>query len=200
VTSSDLLSALGPVVAALDALGVRHYVGGSLASSAHGVPRASIDADVVADLGPEHVAPLVRRLEAAYYVDENRARAAVEARRSFNLIHLETMFKVDVFASKRRPYDREAVQRARPEALDDSSDSPRFMTASREDIVLAKLEWFRAGGEVSERQWGDVVGVMRPGWPDLERDYLRRWAVAIGVTDLLDRALAEAAPGGTDDG
>ena len=199
MTSSDLLSALGPVVAALDALGVRHYVGGSLASSAHGVPRASIDADVVADLRHEHVVPFVRRLEAAYYVDENRARAAVEARRSFNLIHLETMFKVDVFVTKRRPYDLEALERAQPEALDDSGDSPRFMTASREDIVLAKLEWFRAGGEVSERQWGDVVGVLRTGWPDLEQDYLRRWAVAIGVGDLLARALAEAAPG-TDDG
>ena len=73
MTGSDLLSALTPVIEALEALGVLHYIGGSLASSAHGVPRASIDADVIADLKPEHASPLVSRLQAAYYLDEGRA-------------------------------------------------------------------------------------------------------------------------------
>ena len=86
MTASELLSALGPVVDALEALGVSHYVGGSLASSAHGVPRATIDADVIADLGPDHVVPLAARLQTRYYLDEGRIRAAVEARRSFNRV------------------------------------------------------------------------------------------------------------------
>jgi hypothetical protein len=196
VTGSDLLSALTPVVDALDALGVRYYIGGSVASSAHGVPRASIDADVIADLDFERVVPFVARLHGAYYVDESRARAAVESRRSFNVIHLATMFKIDVFVAKGRPFDREALRRARAEALDDAPDARRFFVASPEDTILAKLEWFRAGGEVSERQWADIVGVLKMVWPQAEHEYLGRWAAALGVGDLLGRARAEADPGG----
>ncbi len=192
MTASDLLRALGPVVDALDALGVAHYVGGSLASSAHGVPRTSIDADVVADLDLDQVRFLVDRLGERYYLDEDRIRASVEARRSFNLIHLDTMFKIDVFISKRRPYDLEALRRAQPAALEDSASARRFPVASPEDTVLAKLEWFRAGGEVSDRQWTDVVGVLRTRSGAIDDGYLERWAASLGVGDLLDRARRDA--------
>ena len=194
MTTPDVLGALGPVVDVLERLRVPYYVGGSLASSAHGFARASIDADVVADLGHEHVAPLVSALERAYYLNEDRIRSAVDTRRSFNLIHLDTMFKVDVFPAKRRPFDREALSRARAEVLEDAPEARRFLVASPEDTVLSKLEWFRAGGEVSERQWGDVVGVLKTAWDVLDRAYLARWASSIGVADLLERALADAEP------
>lgn len=196
MTASDLLAALTPLIDALDELGVRHYIGGSVASSAHGVPRASIDADVVADLDSERVAPFVGRLSEAYYIDESRVRSAVESRRSFNAIHLATMFKVDVFVSKGRPFDQEALERARPEPLTDAAGARRFFVATPEDTVLAKLEWFRAGGEVSERQWGDIIGVLKTGWPQLDQGYLTRWATTLDVVDLLERARAEAAPEG----
>ena len=195
MTASDLLSALAPVVDALDALGVRYFVGGSVASSAHGVPRASLDADVVADLDAQHVVPFVTRLEATYYVEAGRVRAAVVARRSFNLIHLATMFKVDVFVSKRRPFDREALNRARPAPLDDAVDARLFQLASPEDTILAKLEWFRAGGEVSDRQWSDIVGVLKLLGSRIDGEYLGRWATALGVRDLMDLALDESTPG-----
>jgi hypothetical protein len=192
VTASDLLRALSPVIEALEALGVGHYVGGSVASSVHGIPRTSIDADVIADLGLEHVAPLAERLRDRYYLDEGRIQASVEARRSFNLIHLDTMFKIDVFVSKRRPYDLEALRRAQPEAVESGPSARRFPVASAEDTVLAKLEWFRAGGEVSDRQWTDIVGVLRARGGDLDVGYLERWASILGVRDLLDRARTEA--------
>ena len=194
MTGSDLLAALIPVVDALEALGVRYFVGGSVASSAHGVPRASIDADVVADLEAEHVVPLVRRLEATYYVDPDRVRASVGARRAFNLIHLATMFKIDVFPSKRRPFDREALGRARPAPLDDADDARLIRLCSPEDTILAKLEWFRAGGEVSDRQWSDIVGILRLTGSGIDRAYLERWAPVLGVRDLLDRAFALSTP------
>jgi hypothetical protein len=190
VTDADLFSALRPVAAAFESLGVRYFVGGSVASSAHGLARASLDVDVVADLDPPHVSPLVRRLEDAYYVDEDRVRAAVEARRSFNVIHLETMFKVDVFVSKRRPYDQEALARA--QVLEERTADVRTFVASAEDTVLAKLEWFRAGGEVSERQWADVIGVLKTARHERDEVYMRRWAADLGVADLLERALAES--------
>ena len=194
MTASDLLAALVPVADALEALGVRYFVGGSVASSAHGVPRASIDADVVADLEAEHVVPLVRRLEGAYYIDADRVRNAVAARRAFNAIHLATMFKIDVFPSKRRPFDREVLRRARPAPLDEGAEARLFPLSSPEDTILAKLEWFRSGGETSDRQWSDIVGVLKLTGSRIDRGYLERWATALGVRDLLDRAFGESRP------
>ena len=103
MTEPDLLVALAPVLDALRQLGVRHFVGGSIASSAHGVPRASIDADVVAELLPTHAAPLAASLRGAYYVPEARLVDAIAQRASFSVIHLGTMVKVDVFVSRGRP-------------------------------------------------------------------------------------------------
>ena len=194
MTAPDLFLALGPVLEVLRALGVRHYVGGSIASSAHGVPRASIDADVVAELGPRHVAPLAAALREAYYVSEERVRDAVSRRGSFNVIHLETMVKVDVFVSRDRPFDRRAFDRARPASPEGGSEIP---VSSAEDTVLAKLEWYRRGGEVSERQWTDVTGVLRIVGA-LDEAYLRHGAVELGVADLLDRALDEVQRGRRD--
>ena len=191
MTESDLVAALQPVADSLDALGVTFYLGGSLASSAHGVARASLDADVIADLAAEHVDPLVVRLQPDYYIPVDRLRRAVIARSSCNFIHLATMFKIDLFVSKRRPFDREAAARARPHPLGGGAGAREFPIASPEDTVLAKLEWFRLGGESSERQWWDIVGVLKVT-RDADVAYLREWAASLDVGDLLDRALADA--------
>lgn len=191
MTESDLVAALRPVAAALDALGVHYYLAGSVASSAHGIARASLDADIVAALEAHHVDPLIARLAPEYYIPVDRLRSAVAARSSCNVIHIETMFKIDVFVSKGRPFDREAAERARPQAIDEAPDAPAFPVASPEDTVLAKLEWFRLGGETSERQWWDVVGILKVN-EDADRAYLRRWAASLGVADLLERALTHA--------
>jgi len=189
---SDLLAALAPVVRTLDALAVAYYVGGSLASSAHGVARASLDVDLIAALEPVHVRPLVAALQGSYYLDSDRIEASVRDRRAFNLVHLDTMFKVDIFVARDRSFDREALRRARVEVLGEGSETLRVPIATAEDTILAKLEWFRTGGEVSERQWADVVGILKVGGPATDEAYLRQWAAALGVSDLLDRALTAA--------
>jgi len=194
VTGPDILLALGPVLEALRRLGVRHYVGGSIASSSYGVPRASIDAGVVAELGPAHAPRFVAALRGSYYVSEERVRDAIARRASFNVIHFETMVKVDVFVSKDRPFDRRAFERARPAAAEEGITLP---VSSAEDTVLAKLEWYRRGGEASERQWTDVTGVLRAVGA-LDEAYLRQGAVELGVADLLDRALDEVQRGRRD--
>lgn len=185
---ADLLAAVEPVLEALRALGVRHYVGGSIASSVHGLPRASVDVDVVAELGPGHVEPLVAALADSYYVPDARVRDAVARRRSFNVIHLATMVKVDVFVSRDRPFDRRAFERS---GRAPAEGAPGIPVSSAEDTVLAKLDWFRRGGETSERQWTDVVGVLRSA-AGLDEAHLRQGASELGVTDLLERAVAEA--------
>lgn len=191
MSDSDLLAALGPVLAVLRNLGVRHFVGGSIASSAHGVARASVDGDVVAELGPSHIAPLVAALGDTYYVPEERIRDAVARRASFNLIHLDTMLKVDVFVSRDRPFDRRAFERSRPASIG-GDGSATLPISSAEDVIVAKLDWYRRGGEVSTRQWTDVMGVLQVTGSALDLPYLRRSAIELGVDDLLDRALEEA--------
>jgi len=187
----DLYAAMAPVLAAFEQLGIAYYVGGSVASSVYGIPRATLDVDLVADLHADQVLPLVQQLQDAYYISEDAAREAIRDQSSFNVIHLQTMLKVDIFVRKARPFNAEAFQRARREQVDDAGGHT-LMLPSPEDILLAKLEWYRQGNEVSDRQWSDILGIMKVQAEALDLEYARRWAGALGVADLLERALAEA--------
>ncbi len=184
-------AALMPVTEVFQELGIAYHLSGSLAGASHGVSRTTLDADLVADLQLEHIAPLVQRLQQNYYVDAEMIHDAVLARSSFNVIHLPTMFKVDIFILKPTDYDRQAFLRADLRVLDDAPDSPLFYVESAEDVVLNKLRWYRLGGEVSERQWSDVLAVLRVQAGLLDLAYLRHWSTALGVEDLLARALSE---------
>ncbi len=179
------------VIEVLETLHVPYFIGGSLASAVHGVVRATMDVDLVAALQPEHVAPLVEQLGAAFYADEAMIREAIARRSSFNLIHLDSMFKVDVFVTSGRPFERAQFDRRVLQTL--AQEPPRTAyVATAEDIILAKLEWYRQGGERSERQWRDVIGVIQVQGEALDLTYLRHWAVRLGVADLLERALNES--------
>jgi hypothetical protein len=187
---------LNPIAAALlvtdtlDGLGVPYMLGGSMASAVHGVVRTTLDADIIADLRPEHAAPFVQALEDEFYVDEGLIHTAIQWRMSFRLLHQATMFKVDVFLPKRRPFDEEQFgRRIRAQILPEPEHA--VWITSAEDIILAKLEWYRMGNEVSERQWRDVLGVIKTQADRLDLTYLRQWATALQVEDLLERALKE---------
>lgn len=193
IDPADALLALTPLVEILEKLEVPYYLGGSVASSAYGTARSTLDVDLVADLAEEHVTPLVEALEGGFYIDANMIRGAIAAKSCFNIIHLATMVKLDVFAVKDRDYDRTALGRIGSEFLHPSSESTRkFPFASREDIILNKLEWYRLGDEISQRQWGDILGVMNVQADLLDNDYLDTWAADLGVMDLLERARRES--------
>jgi hypothetical protein len=190
MNTSQILAAITPIVEAFGQLGVLYHIGGSVASSVYGILRATIDADLVADLHLEHVRPLVMQLEADYYIDEDMIRDAIKRRSSFNVIHLDTMLKVDVFIPKSRLFDQEELRRAQQEVLLEGTRP--FNIASPEGTILNKLEWYRMGGEVSDRQWNDILGVLKVQGTNLDMAYLRRWSVNLSVTDLLERALVDA--------
>ena len=180
------------VTDALEALSVTYAIGGSLASAVHGVMRATMDADLVAEVQMKHIEPLVQALGNAFYADVEMMREAVRQHSSFNVIHLDTMFKVDVFVAKPREFDRSQLARRQSYVLSEDPLRRAYIT-SAEDIVLAKMEWYHIGGRISDRQWRDILGVMKVQQDRLDHEYLRRMATTLGVSELLEQALAEAA-------
>lgn len=195
VTTVDVpieqLETLRTVVAAFDRLGMPYVLGGSIASTLHGTPRQTRDADVAVDPFPARASEFVACFGEPYYVSEEAVRRAIADRSSFNIINTETGFKVDVFVHKGRPFDRSVMGRRSPVPLPDM-EGQSIQVASAEDVVLLKLEWFRLGGETSDRQWGDVLGVLRAQAGMLDEGYLDRWAKELGVSDLLGKARGEA--------
>lgn len=162
------------VVAALERQGIEYFLGGSLASSLHGEPRFTQDADLVVNLTQNCIPDLVAELSADFYLSEQ------------NLVHFTSGFKVDLMVSRQRPFDRARFQRSQLM----SAGGYEFRVATPEDMVVVKLEWFRLGGEVSDRQWRDVLSLLLLSASDVS--YMRTWSAELGVADLLERALQEA--------
>ncbi len=185
---SEPIQVTKKVVNAFELLGIPYLIGGSFATAVYGVVRATMDADVVADIKPAQVEPLVGLLQKEFYISSEMILEALRHTSSFNLIHLETMFKVDVFILKQRPFDLNQMQRRISQSLGEPLDEKAYFCTA-EDIILAKLEWYRAGGEASERQWRDIIGVLELEGDRLDFDYLKKWAVALGVQDLMQRAI-----------
>jgi len=179
------------VASVLEGLGIPYVVVGSFASSARGVRRATVDADIVARVQVKQVPDLVKILSSLdYYVDDLAASRAIESERAFNAIHLDSAFKVDVYTA-RDEFSKLEIERKMPENILPNSDTIVYI-ATAEDTVVAKLVWFRKGGEVSDRQWSDVLGVLKVQKGALDYDYITKWCEQLGVRDLLDKAMAEA--------
>ncbi len=179
---------------AFDDLGIPYLVGGSLASSLHGIPRSTHDVDIIANIRQSHILPLVKKLEADFYIDEEMIRNAIMHNASFNVIHLDTMFKVDVFILKHDPASRKEMARRERYHISDDPRQTLFL-ATAEDTILHKLYWFQLGGGVSDRQWNDVLGVLQIQDKSLDFKYLEQGARQRGIQALLEKVLNEAGLG-----
>lgn len=189
--AEDSLSAAEEMAAVFDSLGVRYLLGGSMAAAVWSEPRFTRDVDMVADLANRHVTPLIAALGERWYADEILIRDAVARRSSFNLIRLTRMVKVDVFVPPEGGHHGAKWDRARPVRL--SRDSMRTVaTTSAEDILIQKLDWYRAGGEVSEQQWRDVTALIRTLGDELDWTYVQSWTERLELAVLLERARQDA--------
>lgn len=188
--TTDILAALNPVVEAFEKLSIPYHIGGSVASSIYGMARATMDVDIVADIKKHNVPKLIKLLQDRYYIDDDIIIEAIQTTSTFNLIHFETAIKIDVFICKDEPYHREALERRVKDRLDEESDFEYYFSAP-EDIVLAKLQWFERGKRISERQWLDIIGVIKVQGENLDFPYLMEWAKKLGLFHLLKKAFNE---------
>ncbi len=191
--ASDPLIVVRLLASAFQRLDIPYLIGGSIASSAFGEFRATQDVDFAVDMVDTHAEPLVRTLGLEFYSDESAILDAVKRRSSFNVIHLPTMYKADVFVLPDDDVYRNEMARRQLTALPFGDEMVSVYVASPEDIVLHKLRWYRLGEEVSERQWRDVLGVLKVQAGGLDEEYMRTEANKLGVADLLNKALVEAA-------
>jgi len=173
----------------LDDLDIPYALGGSMASSLFGEPRSTVDVDIAIRLATDRADAFLERAEAEFYVPVDAARAAVEAQTSFNLLDTKCGLKVDLFVLGEGPLDRMQIDRRIKVAIP-GIDGGIWVT-SPEVQVLRKLDWYLKGGSVSDRQWRDVVGILRTTRA-LDTGYLLEAARTIGLHDLLAVALDQA--------
>ena len=174
----------------LDRLEVPYEVGGSVASSAHGIPRTILAVDLVVDLDRERIDDLASELKGDFYADPELIRDAFAQGRAANLIHLRTAWKFDLFPLQSDEYSRmEFSRRSFREIRPYGNEPVECVVASAEDTILRKLQWYRAGKEHSERQWRDLQAVVQTVGANLDIQYLRHWAAHLKVEDLLERLL-----------
>lgn len=169
---------------------ITYVLVGSFAGSMHGMYRATADIDIVADVHSEQVVPLLAALQKNFYVDEHAVREAIDRRQSFNAIHFDTVFKVDIFIPKSDEFSRKLIERRELKKLAPDEEQMVYV-ATAEDTILAKLRWYHSGGRVSNNHWNDVIGIIGASSSTLEVPYLRGWAEKLGITERLDQAFEE---------
>ncbi len=173
--------ALELVLSRFDKFNISYMITGSFASNIHSVPRATFDADVVIELAPKSLKKLLDSFAGDFYVSSEAAEEAIKTQRMFNVIHLETGFKVDLIIKKDRAFSQKEFSRR--EKVNYMDQDRWFATA--EDMILAKLEWSKMGD--SEKQFKDALNVVKVQGENLDRSYLEEWAKELGVQDLLQR-------------
>jgi len=187
----DPIAVTANVTAVLEELYIPYFICGSLASTFHGMVRTTQDSDLVAVLQEHHILPFIEALEGEFYVDGEMIKEAIRRQGSFNIIHRESMFKEDIFIPALRTLEQSQFDRADVQIL---SEKPQVKAriATAEDTLLAKLEWYLLGGEVSERQWRDVLGILKIQGDNLDLNYLGQYARELEIEELLEKALSEA--------
>ena len=182
--------ALRIFLAILAELGLRYFAVGSVASSIHGIARFTNDVDLLVGIGQQEIDRMAALARDEFYIDADEARRSIRTGRAFNLVHLASASKIDVFPIGQDDFHRSELERsAEAEWAIPGQEPIRLRVASAEDTVLSKLRWYKMGGMVSDRQWSDILGVASRS--AIDREYLKEWAPRLGVADLLDRLLSE---------
>jgi hypothetical protein len=185
------LEVLQLVTEKLERLDLPYMVAGSFASTIYGEPRYTQDADIVVQLTCLSIDGVTKAFSSDFYIDRGQVERAIQSCSSFNIIHLDSAFKVDLFTVGRGGFEEQALNRRGRKTLDSESQYAPFVQTP-EDTVLAKLLWFQQGGRVSDQQWRDVLGILKVQEGMLDITFLQKWAGELRVADLLEEAFRDA--------
>lgn len=174
---NEELDVLKLVTQRLSEAHIPYMLTGSMALNFYAVPRMTRDIDLVVEVREEDADRLVNLFQDQFYVDRDMIRLAVRNQTMFNLIHTTHVIKVDMVVRKDTAYRREEFSRRRVVSIDNQA----FHIVAPEDLILSKLEW--AKDSHSEVQLEDARNLLA-NTPDLDRDYLRRWAGQLGMESL----------------
>lgn len=179
------------LIRVLDTLDIPYAIGGSMASSTYGMRRFTQDADIAVRPFLPVADKFFDMVKDEFYISKEAMEEALRSHGSFNLIHFETSFKIDLFVQRPSEFEQQLLIRSRRVKLTDTA-AREVCVVSPEDIILLKLRWFQETGGTSERQWGDVMGVLGVQAGTLDYEYLTNWARKLGLDELLERAIAQA--------
>jgi hypothetical protein len=172
----------------LEQLDINYAIGGSIASSVYGKVRFTEDVDITVEPFDEQADNFFELLKSEYYISKEALYQALRQHSSFNVIHIKSAFKIDVFIRKDTNFEKQLILRRRVLKLSNSLEKS-FSIISPEDIILLKLQWYRDSGR-SERQWDDVLGVLAIQ-ETLDFEYLKKWSAILQINDLLEKALSQ---------
>ncbi|MBW4550218.1 MAG: hypothetical protein KME35_03775 [Aphanocapsa sp. GSE-SYN-MK-11-07L] len=187
---TDPISLALDVARILDALDIPYLIGGSVASGLWGESRPTEDIDVVANLLPEKVAALMAAFTPRFYVSEDAVRDAIRDQQSFNLIDNDSLGKVDIFILKDTPFEQTEFQRRQSYTIREPNG--RLIFSTPEDIILQKLLWYRMTQRQSQKQWRDILGVLKLQGQRLDFGYLQAWGSRLKLLTELNQALTES--------
>ncbi len=174
-----------------DKLDISYAIGGSKASSIYGEVRFTQDTDMTVQPFSTVADKLYNMLKDDFYISEQTMYQALESCGSFNIIHFETTFKMDIFIAGNDDFERQLLARGRKIELGDFNEKP-LSFVSPEDIILLKLRWYNQAGCISERQWSDVLSVLSVQGKNLDYEYIYKWAAKLGLNELVKRAISQA--------
>jgi hypothetical protein len=189
VTAS--LQALACLAEAFNRLQIKYFVGGSLATSLHGVMRSTQDIDLIIEVAPYDVDRLSVELGANFEIDIESFREAAKTHRSCNIFFLPEFTRIDIYVPENSSFNFSRMNRRQSVRIPGVATD--IFVASPEDAVLKKLEWFRKGEEISRRHWDDVLSLAKLHANALDRPYLEEWAAMLGVSNLIQRLFQEIA-------
>jgi hypothetical protein len=176
----------------LDALGIPYAIGGSIASSVYGTVRFTRDADIAMLPFPSAADKFYTMLKDEFYVNEEAMQQALGCCGTFNIIHFDTAFKIDIFLLGPSDFEQQLLVRSRMVRLGETPESD-LCFVSPEDVILLKLRRLNESEGFDENQWDDILGVLAIQGRTLDFRHLAEYAKILGVEDLLERAITEAA-------
>lgn len=180
ISEADIIK---DVARRLDSAEIRYMFTGSIAANFYTVPRMTRDIDIVIELMETEIDRVILLFEKDYFIDKSIVAAAIKEKKMFNIIHYQSVVKIDFIVRKENPYRIEEFSRRKTITFEDTK---LYITAP-EDLILSKLYW--AKENMSELQLNDVRNLLK-SVDALDKDYLKKWADYLGIYNIYEKAKA----------